>query len=425
MAILDPTDDRVELVPPTAPIPHAPPPALNRDRNFVTYWFGQSLGALGDSIATISLPLLVLQTTGSVAQMGVITAILGVGRLVASFGAGVLVDRVDRRRLMMICTLLSAALFATIPLTWWLAGPHLWLLYAVSGPIAAVGMVQLVTSSTAVVNLVEREQLMDANGRLQVTISLSFIAGPVLAGLISAAFSPAGAILGESIAYIGAFTTLLFVRLRPSRDAAPQGQGIGAALAGMRFIFREPTLRWVIPLRAIVLGMLAGGLDLFIFRIRHDLHQGSSTVGIVFGLASLGGIGAGIIAPRLRRRFGFGFVFLGGLFIEGIVFVGFGVANSVIFAALLGISFVFSDTLSIIASMSLRQQMTPDALLGRVTATYQMLIEVGSPIGAALTTALAARAGAGPVMMGMGLCVLVMASVGSLTPARARDPQAR
>ncbi|MBA3826623.1 MAG: MFS transporter, partial [Ktedonobacterales bacterium] len=355
--------------------------------------------------------------------MGVITAILGGGRLLASFGAGVLVDRVDRRRLMMTCTLISAALFATIPLTWWIAGPHLWLLYIVTGPIAAVGMIQLVTSSTAVVNLVERAQIMDANGRLQVTISLSFIAGPVLAGLISAAFSPAGAILGESIAYIGAFAALYFVRLRPSRDATPQQHGVGEALAGMRFIFREPTLRWVIPLRAIVLAMLAGGLDLFIFRIRHDLHQGSSAVGLVFGLASLGGIGAGILAPRLRRRFGFGFVFLGGLVLEGGAFIGFGLANSVIFAALLGIAFVFSDTLSIITSMSLRQQMTPDALLGRVTATYQMLIEVGSPIGAAVTTALAARTGAGPVMMGMGLCVLIMVGIGSFTPAHARDPQ--
>src|SRR5947207_8419474 len=101
-----------------------------RRPDFTVFWVGQTLSELGGAFAVVALPLLVLHATGSVAQMGLLTAVGGVGAIGTGLFAGVLVDRVDRRRLMIICDLARLVLFGLIPV-WWLAGPQVWLLYVV------------------------------------------------------------------------------------------------------------------------------------------------------------------------------------------------------------------------------------------------------------------------------------------------------
>src|SRR5690242_7882314 len=120
----------------------APRPArgrrLTRNRAFNIFWAGQTLSSLGDAVAIIALPLLILQATGSVVQMGLVTGMGGVGQLVAGLFSGVLVDRADRRRLMIVCDVARMLLLASIPAVWALAGPQLWLIYVVVFPVAAL-----------------------------------------------------------------------------------------------------------------------------------------------------------------------------------------------------------------------------------------------------------------------------------------------
>ena len=104
---------------------------LWRQRDFGIFWAAQTLSVLGDSFALIALPLLVLQATGSVARMGLLTAVGGAAAVAAGVFAGVLVDRVDRRRLLITCDLVRMVLYGLIPLVW-LFGPRIWLLYVCS-----------------------------------------------------------------------------------------------------------------------------------------------------------------------------------------------------------------------------------------------------------------------------------------------------
>src|SRR5215210_1745978 len=107
----------------------SPGARLWRNRNFNIFWLGQALSSLGDSFGFLALPLLVLQATGSLVQMGLVTGTFGVGQIVAGIFSGAVVDHVNRRRLMIICDLGRTALYGSIPLTWWLVGPQLWLIY--------------------------------------------------------------------------------------------------------------------------------------------------------------------------------------------------------------------------------------------------------------------------------------------------------
>ena len=399
---------------------------LRNNRNFTIFWLGQSLSNVGDAVAVIAIPLLVLHATGSVAQMGLVTGIFGIGQLVAGIVAGPVADRVDRRRLMIACDLARMVVYAAIPLGWWLIGPRLWLLYAVSALGAFLGMCFSVTYIAAVANLVDRDQMTDANGRLQATAALANCIGPALAGLIAARFGPTAALGVDALSFATSAISLAFIRLRPAAVAKPLTRSAHAArefLAGVRFLWRQPALRALTAMIAGFSFLTMGALDLFIFRLRHDFARSDRAVGFAFTVAAFGAVAGALLAGPARRRFGFGVCYLGSAIVEGGVLVGIGTARSVAVVVPLMVAFTFLEILKGVNSIALRQQVTPDHLLGRVTAAFWTINSAPGPIGAALLTAFAARASAATALLCIGGVFTVIALLGLFSPARARFPE--
>ncbi|HEX7737611.1 MAG TPA: MFS transporter [Ktedonobacteraceae bacterium] len=413
----------------------APGARLWRNRNFNVFWAGQTLSVLGDAFAAIAIPLLVLQATGSVALMGLVTAVFGLSQVVMGPFAGWLADRLDRRRVMIFCDVGRTLLYFSIPLGWWLAGPQLWLIFAVVALGSALGMVFQVTYITAISNLVDPDQLSDANSRLQGAQAIAFILGPILAGLISGAFGPSVAIIVDSLSFAASAVSILLIRLRPVAQIAPQdllradtplpesetrarGGLKQEFLAGLHFLWQQPVLRSLTVLLFLNGLLSAGALDIFIFYIKHDLGQSDSVVGLVFGLASIGGVVAGVLTPRLRRNLGFAVCWLAGTILEFSSLSLIGVSVNLLLIGLLATVFTFTSTLTAICSISLRQQITPDYLLGRVTSAFWTLTSSPAPLGAALFTALAGHSGAAIVLGIIGVGGALISAAGFFTPIR-------
>jgi len=401
---------------------------LWHNRNFNMFWFGQSLSSLGDAFAMIATPLLVLQATGSVAQMGLVTGTFGALQLVTGIFSGALVDRLDRRRLMIACDLGRLVVYSLIPAGWLLAGPQIWLIYVTTALGSMLGNVFGVAYITAVPNLVDKDQITEANGRLQISGGLSFVIGPVLAGVVTALFNPAAAIGVDAVSFLISALSLMLIRLRPTVVIAAAISGARAThldelLAGIRFLFHQPLLRTVTIVFGIVNMVLVGGMDLFIYRLKHDLHQSAGTVGLVFGLASMGAIFAGILTPLLRRRFGFAVCWIGGLWGSGLALVAFALSRSIPLVVLVAILFALVNTVMNVTNMSLRQEITPDHLLGRVTAAFWTLAGVAAPVGATVSTLLAAQFGAPAILTGMGVITAIMAAISIATPVNHRRPE--
>lgn len=375
----------------------------------------------------IAMPLLVLQATGQVVQMGLVTATFTIAQLITGIFAGQLVDTLNRRVLMIICDAGRALIFATIPLVWWLAGPQVWLIYVVTASGAVLGMIFQVGFVAAVPNLVEREQIITANGYINASSAITALIGPLLGGWAVERFGPSLALSGQAAAFAISALSLLLVRLRPvlaksAPGAAEQTHSKSALLAGVRFLFAQPVLR-AVTLILLAFGMvMAAGLDLFIFHIKHDLHQDGTAIGLVFAVSSIGAILGSLAAGLLRKRLGFGVTYLGALILSGVplALVGVGV-NLYVLAALAGLV-QLTNMIMGINSMTLRQEITPDALLGRVTSAFWTISGVATPLGAALGTALAARIGAPATFVWMGLLVMAIGVVGLFTPARQRRP---
>jgi MFS family permease len=415
-------------------------PGFSRD--FRIFWAGQTLSVLGSSISLVAVPLLVLQATGSVVQLGLITAITGVGTVVTGLFAGHLVDRHDRRRIMIGTDLARAGLHLLVPLAW-LAGPQLWLLYLLAAGTSCLSMLFNIGYVTAVATLVRPDQVTAANGRLSSTFAIGTIAGPSLAGLLTAGVGAAWALGVDGVSFLVSASSICLIRLnrpaavampapsssiteitesetRPDPEAGPVREEF---LAGARFLWRQPTLRSLTLLLGLVLFIELGATDLLIFHLKHDLEQSGLVVGVVLGISGTGAVLAGLVTSRLRQAYGFGACWIGTTLLMGLALTGIGVSRSVPLIAVLAALLTFGTTVGGICSMSLRQQVTPDHLLGRVTSAFWALHMAPGAVGAAVLTALAARIGV-PLVCGLGgLGLALIAGLALLTPVRAAHPE--
>ncbi|MFD9407627.1 MFS transporter [Streptomyces sp. NPDC059989] len=420
--------------------PRPEPSPLRRNRDFNVFWLGQALSVLGGSISLLALPLLVLEATGSVVQMGILTVISGATGIGTGMFAGYVVDRVDRRRLMIVCDLTRAVLLGVVPFVWWAAGPKIWLLYVLTALTAVLRTLFDVAYVTAVPRLVRTEDLTAANGRLMGTFALGTLLGPVAAGLLAASVGANWALAVDGATFLVSAASLGWVRFTRAADGDPAdragakraaGSGTGVLrevfVVGFRFLWTHPLLRPLTVLLTLLTFVTMGATDLLIYRIRHDLGRDAATLGYVIAVSGIGAIAAAAAAGALRRIFGFGTCWLASVAMIGAGIVVTGVSSSVPVIAVLAAVFMFGITLAGVSSMTLRQQVTPDHLLGRVTSAFWTVHNASGPVGAAVLTVLAARHGVPAVSLACGAFCLLILGAGLLSPLRGRrggDPSA-
>ncbi|MEV4110255.1 MFS transporter [Nonomuraea sp. NPDC049695] len=403
--------------------------SLWRDRDFLIFWCAQTLSVAGDSFALIAVPLLVLNVTGSVAQMGLLTGVSGAASVAAGVFAGVLADRLDRRRLLILCDLIRLVLYVTIPVAW-AFGQHVWLLYAVLPMAAAVGMVFQVTYVAAVRGLAGEKRVTEANGMLYATAAAAGILGPTLAGVVTGHLGPTAAITINAASFgLSAAGVLL---TRASRYAvetiepvepAPNRRPWRELLAGAEFLFRHPVLRTLTVLLSFFIFMTLGLTDIVIYRLKHDLGQADSVVGVVLGIGAAGTMVGSMLVARMRRILGFGPLWIGAQVVSGLAILGLGLARSVWGVAAIMALYLACVSLAGICSMSLRQQVTPSRLLGRVTSAFWTIHFSLGPVGAAALGWATAQYSATTVFVFAGAACLLLALIALVTPVRQRHPE--
>jgi MFS family permease len=389
-------------------------------KDFGVFWAAQTLSVLGDSFALIALPLLVLQATGSVARMGLLTAVGSVAAVVAAVFAGTLVDRADRRRLLIVCDLVRMVLYGVVPVVW-LFGPQIWLLYVVLPLCEGVGMLFAVGYVTVVRTLVGGERLTEANGRLNATAAAAGVLGPLGAGVVAGLTGPAAAVGVDAASFGVSAACMLLVRfrVRPAGDRAAQGGSLWRELrAGVAFLRGHPVLRSLTVLLCVFSFLTLGLTDLVIYHLEHDLGHDDGTVGTVMACGALGTIAGSLLVARIRRRLGFGRTWTGAVAVCGPAFAGLGQARGVPLVAVLSAAFLACVGIAGTCSMSLRQEITPEPLLGRVTSAFWTLQYSASPLGAAVLTWSAEHRGTAPVSLVAGGCCVLVAVVALFTPIR-------
>ncbi|MEU5683779.1 MFS transporter [Streptomyces venezuelae] len=414
----------------------APTTSLWSNRNYRIFVVIQTLSALGDSFSFVAIPLLVLHSTGSVVQMGLVTGLTGVASIVTGLFAGVIADRFDRRGLMMLSDMARCLLYGLIPLVWLFATP-MWLIYTVVPLTGGFAMLFQVTYVTVVPAIVEPGQIIRANAHLYGSYAVATVGGPALAGLVAAAFGPVAALGIDAVTFAVSAAGLLLVQLRPTpRPAGSEGQGgpgRGAErgrvrdefLAGFRFLWAHPVLRPLTVLLSLFIFLTHGMTDVIIFRVKEDLGHGDGTVGYVLSAGTVGTFLASFLVARLRKGLGFGPSWIGAVTLAGVAVACLGLTGSVPVIGALSAAMLLATGVAGICSMSLRQEVTPGHLLGRVTAAFWTTHYSLGPLGAAAVTAAAAGFGVAEVCLAVGAGVVCVALSGTLTGiVRDRSPEA-
>ncbi|MBO3750826.1 MFS transporter [Streptosporangiaceae bacterium NEAU-GS5] len=386
-------------------------------RGLGVLWATEVVSVVGSSFTLVAMPLLILAATGSVAQMGLLTGVGTAGSLVTGLVGGMIVDRMDRRWLMVGCNVARFALLGLVPLL----GPKLWLLYAVTALSAGFGMLFQIAYVAVVAGLVGKADMTRANGRMEATYALASVLGPVLAGLVAGRFGPSAAIAVDSISFGVAGLALCVLRI-PRTERAPSSGALADFLEGARFLWAQPVLRTMTFLLTPVIFLSLGLTDILIFHVRHDLQQGGQVVGYVLTAAAAGTIAGGALVGPLRARLGFSRAWIGSQVLIAVLIMALGLTQNAILAGIVAAGFSFGITVGGICSMSLRQQITPAHLLGRVTSAFWTIHFSLGPVGAAVVTGLAGNLGIRTTCLLVGAAYLAIPVIACFTPV-ARIPR--
>jgi MFS family permease len=381
---------------------------LTRDRllqnpDFRRFWGSTILTGFGGQISALALPLCaVLLLHASPAQMGLLVALENLPFLLFSLPAGVLLDRSRRLPVMMASDIMLATAMASVPFAWWLGALTMPWMYTV-GFIMGIGAVVGGSAEQIFLTfLVGRDGLVPARAKFGTTDSASRLLGPGLAGILIQLLGAPFAVLFNVSAYIVSLWNLTHIRAKEPAPVFDQQHPLRAIVDGLRFIWQHPLLRTLAWSAATWNVLFSAYVAMQVLFATRTLGMSPGMLGTAQMLGGLGVLAGSLAMTRLSARFGSGATILIGLCCTVIAFIVQPCIPAALFgspaatALAYGVVVFFLDLgsmLFFIPYISLRQRLTPDALLGRMTSTMRFLGVAGSPIGALLAGALAERYG--------------------------------
>jgi MFS family permease len=379
---------------------------------------GQCVATLGRQMQTVAITYQVYQLHHSALQLGLLGFVRLVPTLLFSLAGGVIADRVDRRRLLLItqpALLVCSLILILSTLTGWAT---LGVIYAITGIAAIISTVDDPSRNALLPVLVPREHLANALSWDITLGEVSAIVGPAIGGIAIGVVGIAGTYGGEAISFVVVILSLLAMHARPGAAAIDGPAGWHAAIEGLRFVRSSDIILAIMSLDffANFWGSAVVLLPVFADRV---LHVGPSKLGILFSApaagAVIGAMAMTAVSHRIRKP---GWPLLGAIAAYGFATVGFGLSHTFLLSLLFLAGIGLSDTIGMTLRTQILQLLTPDALRGRVTAAEQVFTGGGPQLGQLKAGAVAARFGA-PISVVFGgiMCIATVAIVAWLVPA--------
>ena len=400
------------------------PPSLWRDLDFAKLWIGQTISEIGSRITIVVLPLIaVLILNARPGQMGMLAGIGGFASLIVGPAAGLFVDRLRRRPILIVTDVGRAALLGSIPLAFALGVLRMQQLYAVVAVAGILTVLFDVAYQSYVPSIVERDQILEGNSKLAFSSSIAEIAGPGLTGILVQLLTAPIAILLDALSFLASALTVWLVRKpEPPVVPSPRFHLWDELTAGTRAITRSP-IRRALAGHSGTAGFFGGFFaSLYILFAITDLHLSPALLGAVIALGGAGNVLGAAIAPRLMRRVGIGAALIGSLLIMGAASLMIPLAHgSVVMATVFLMIAQVGDVcwpIFSVCELSLRQAITPGELLGRVNAAMQMLNRGLLPIGSLGAGLLAETIGVRPTLAVGGAGLLLSSLWLVLSPIR-------
>jgi MFS family permease len=365
---------------------------LRTHDDFRRLWLAQTVSQIGSQVSYLAIPLTAaVSLDATPAEMGVLTALGSVPSLIAGLFAGAVVDRSERRPILISSDLARALLLAAIPAAWLLGSLNMPLLYLVVFLIGACSLFFDVAYQAFLPPLIDRDRLVEGNSGLELSRSAAEVAGPTLAGGLIQLLKAPLAIAVDALSFLASAVLVARIRTKESprtSDDTPSSF-LSDALAGLREVVREPSIR-ALAIGGAAIGLYNAMLEaVAILYLTRSIGMQPGILGLVFTAGSVGFVVGALLPNRVIHRFGIGPSIALSIAVIGLSDLALPLAGHnlllVIPAVALG-QFFFGLGITVyrVAQVSLRQALVPPALLGRVGGTLHALAAGTVPLGALL-----------------------------------------
>ncbi len=358
-------------------------PSLWRNRDYMLLWSGQLISSVGSQVSQLAFPLLILALTHSPALAGLAGALRALPYLIFSLPAGALIDRWDRKRVMILCDTVRALALGSIPLAFALGHLTIIQLYIVSTVEGTLFVFFNIAEAACLPRVVAKTQLPAATAQNQATDGITALAGPSLGGILYA-FGSALPFLIDAISYLASVLSFFFIKthFQEKRTAAPRKLWI-EIWEGLHWLWQQPLIRFI----AILTGgsnLIFSGYALIVIVLAQGMHAPSFLIGIIMAISGLGAILGAIVAPYFQRRFTFGQVIIASCWFMAIAMALYLVAPNLIVLGIVALFSFISGPIYNVVQFSYRSALIPDELQGRVNSVFRLIAFGGQPLGLAL-----------------------------------------
>lgn len=365
--------------------------SLRQHPDFRRLWVGQTISVFGSLLGALGL-LAILDLQATPAQMGLLAAAESAPVLLLGLFVGISIDRMPRRPVLIVADLTRCGLLLLAPLLAWLDLLRMTHLYLIAFAVGALTLLFNVAYHAYLPSLVSRDRLVEANSKLAASSSVAEMGAPALGGFLVQLLSAPITMLLDALTFLisGLFISRIGAREAPPAPVAAAANGWRAVWqdirAGWQQLWGHPVLRPVTISFAIrsFFGSFFGPLyALFVLR---ELGMTPVTLGLLVGSGGVGAFGGALLAGRLSRRWGVAPTLAWSLLLSNLIGLLLLLARgpgTAAFLLLLAMQLVGDFWLSIyfISEVSLRQTVTPNPLLGRVSATFQFLVGATTALG--------------------------------------------
>ncbi|HKW44189.1 MAG TPA: MFS transporter [Candidatus Eremiobacteraceae bacterium] len=377
------------------------------DRRFLLLWAGQTVSGFGTQISLLAIPTIaILGLHASPAQTGLLGTLEFVWFPILGLTAGVVADRYRRRPILIAADVARGCALLSIPSAFLFHTLTLSTLFVVATIVGICSVFFEITYQSYLPDLVERDALVHANSRLQMSASAAELGGMPLAGTLIGLFGAAVAVIADALSFFASALSLALIGGKDFSPDAAHERPLDMLRSGIRIVFHTPIIRNVTICTAI--SNFASGINIalwlqYAYRL---IHVSPLQVGLIGGIGAIGILLSSGVASRLAASLGFGKTVL-------LAAVGWTVGASLLPVAVVGSGLAilaasnfladFGSALYNIVQVSLRQRLVPVELQGRMNATIRTVAWGMLPLGSIIGGAVAQRIGIYPVMfVGIG-----------------------
>ena len=410
---------------------------LWRHRDFLSLWGAETISQFGSQVSFLALPLVaILVLDVSAFKVAALTSVEFLPFLLFTLPAGVWVDRLRRRPILVLGNVGRAVALLSVPIVYWAGGLTIWQLYVVGFATGVCTVFFDVAYQSYIPALVGRDDVVEANSKLEISRAAANIGGPGMAGGLVALLTAPVAVLVDAVSYT--LSALLLVRIRKPEEAPSRAERrpLRAELGeGLRYVFRHPYQRTMVTMTALsnFFGQVVFSI-LLVYAVR-ELGLSAATIGIALAIGNLGTLASALTAKRIGERLGVGRTILlaSCLFGPGTLLIAFAPQEYALPLIVLSMIVIgFGGILYNVTAISLIQAITPDRILGRANASRRFVVWGVVPLGGFTGGALASTIGlretmvvgaVGGLLTIVPILVSPLRSVGKMSELEPLEPQ--